>query len=81
MDSYNVIGIVALVPIIIISLGLLIWSLIWAYGDAEKRGKPGWLVVLLIFLLNWPISLLVWLVFRPEVKVSPSAEKKPERKS
>jgi hypothetical protein len=78
MDEYTVIGMVALIPIIIVSLALLVWSLIWAYGDAEKRGKPGWLVVLLILLLNWPISLLVWLVFRPEVKVSPSAEKKPK---
>lgn len=78
MDEYTVIGMVALIPVIIVCLGLLVWSLIWAYGDAEKRGKPGWLVVLLILLLNWPISLLVWLVFRPEIKVSPLAEKKPE---
>jgi len=57
---------VFIIPLILVGLGLLIWSLIWAYRDAEKRGKPGWLVVLLVLLMNWPISLLLWLVFRPE---------------
>lgn len=60
--------IMILIPIALVVLGLLIWSLVWVYGDAERRGKPGWLVVLLVLLLDWPISLLVWLVFRPEVK-------------
>ncbi len=57
-----------LIPFILIILGLLIWSLIWVYRDAELRGKQGWLVVLLVLFLDWPISLVVWLVFRPEVK-------------
>ena len=57
-----------IIPFMIVILGLLVWSLIWAYKDAEKRGKRGWLVVLLILFMNWPISLLIWLVFRPEVK-------------
>ena len=56
------------IPFFLVILGLLIWSLIWVYHDAEKRGKNGWLVVALVFLLEWPISLLVWLVFRPEIK-------------
>jgi hypothetical protein len=25
-------------------------------------------VVLLILFMNWPISILIWLVFRPDVK-------------
>lgn len=58
-----------ILPLGLVVLGLLVWSLIWVYGDAEKRGKPGWLVALLVFLLDWPISLLVWLVFRPDVKL------------
>ena len=57
-----------LVPLGVVILGLLAWSLIWVYGDAEKRGKSGCLVALLVFLLEWPISLLVWLVFRPDLK-------------
>jgi len=58
------------VPCILLILALLIWSLVWVYNDASRRGKPRWLVVLLVLFLDWPLSLLVWLVFRPEVKMS-----------
>ena len=47
---------------------LYIWSIIWAYGDAEARGKPGILVALMIAILSWPGSLLLWIIFRPEKK-------------
>ena len=57
-----------LIPLGIVILGLFIWSLVWVYGDAEKRGKSGCLVALLVFLLEWPVSLLVWPVFRPDIK-------------
>lgn len=46
-------------------LGLFVWSLAWVYNDAERRGKSGCLVVLIISFFGWPISLLFWLVFRP----------------
>ncbi len=50
-------------------LGMLLYigSIIWAYRDAERRGKPGWLVALLVALLSWPLSLLVWVLFRPGI--------------
>lgn len=57
-------------PLALAVLGLLIWSLVWAYRDAESRGKPGWLVVLLVLFMNWPFSLLIWIVFRPDAKSS-----------
>ncbi len=60
--------ILLIAPLILVITGLLIWSLIWVHGDAVKRGKPGWAVVLLVLFLDWPISLLLWLVFRPEIK-------------
>ena len=44
---------------------LVVKSAIWAYHDAEDRGKPGWAVALLVVLCKWPISLLLWLVVRP----------------
>lgn len=47
-------------------MGLLVWSTVWVYRDANERGKPGWLVALLCILFNWPISILMWFVFRPE---------------
>ncbi len=56
------------IPFFLTILGLLVWSLVWVHGDAIKRGKPGWAVVLLVLLLDWPVSLLVWLVFRPDIK-------------
>jgi hypothetical protein len=57
-----------LVPFMLVMLGLLVWSLVWVHGDAVRRGKPGWAVVLLVLFLDWPISLLLWLVFRPDIK-------------
>jgi len=63
------------IPFFLVIIGLLIWSLIWVYHDAIKRGKPGWPVVLLVFLLEWPISLLLWIVFRPEIKEQQLSQK------
>ena len=60
--------ILLVIPFFLVIIGLLIWSLIWVYNDAIKRGKPAWPVVFLVLLLEWPISLLVWIVFRPGIK-------------
>ena len=55
----------------ILSLGIIgilcvfIWSLVWVYRDAKKRGQRASLVVLLVALMNWPVSILLWLVIRP----------------
>ena len=53
-------------------LGLYIWSIFWAYGDGERRGKSGCLVALLVMLLSWPLGLIVWLIFRPEERLDSS---------
>ena len=66
------IAIFILMPIVMFFLALLAASLIWVYRDAEARNKSGILVALLVLLLNWPISLLLWLVFRPEFENSPT---------
>ena len=58
-----------IVPVMLVILGLFVWSLVRVHGDAIKRGKPGWAVVLLVILLEWPISLLLWVVFRPDIKL------------
>jgi len=52
-------------------LALFVWSLVWVYGDAERRGKSGCLVALLAALIHWPLSLLLWLVFRPATPYYP----------
>ncbi len=46
---------------------LYVWSIIWSYRDAERRGKPGWLVALLVALFSWPLSLIIWFLFRPGI--------------
>lgn len=53
-----------------IFLGLIIfvvylWSIVWAYKDAERRGKPGWLIALVVAFLAWPVGLLLWILIRP----------------
>lgn len=47
-------------------LCLYVYSIMWAYRDAEARGKPGWLVALIVALVQWPGGLILWLVFRPD---------------
>ena len=51
-----------------LALGILavyIGSIVWAYNDAESRGKAGCLVAILVAFLTWPLGLVAWLVFRP----------------
>lgn len=42
-----------------------LWTGLWAFHDAHRRGQPGLLVALLVLLIFWPLSLLVWLALRP----------------
>ncbi len=45
------------------SILLYLWSLIWAYGDGERKGKPGIAVALFVALAVWPIGFLAWVIF------------------
>jgi hypothetical protein len=51
-------------------VGLYVWSIVWAYGDAKARGKSGFLVALLVAFLSWPMGWLAWLVFRPNERIA-----------
>lgn len=64
--------------LILLSLLLLYFSIRWVYRDAESRGKSGCLVAVMIALISWPASLLLWLVFRPERQL-PEVLKPPRR--
>ena len=44
---------------------IYIGSVIWAFADAQYRGKSGCLVALLVLLLVWPVGLVIWLLIRP----------------
>ncbi|NEQ24619.1 MAG: hypothetical protein F6K28_37040 [Microcoleus sp. SIO2G3] len=65
-NSADAIGEIITLLIVVLFLGSFWWSLTWVYADAEERGKPGWLVVLIVLFFGWPLSLLLWLVFRPD---------------
>lgn len=67
-DSANLIGTLIVICISLPLLAVFIWSIVWAYNDAERRGKSGCLVALLVFLLTWPAGLILWLLIRPEEK-------------
>lgn len=69
------IGIVAILFFVLIGLvflGAYVISIVWAFGDAQARGKSGCLVALLVALLSWPLGLIIWLVARPDNKRSVS---------
>ncbi len=64
-----VLGIALTLPILLIGLVIIplpLLTAVWAYGDAQRRGKSGCLVALLVFFLSWPLGLILWIVFRPE---------------
>ena len=54
-----------LAGILLLLFGVL-WfaSVAWTVFDAQRRGRPGCLVALLV-VFAWPWSLLVWLLARP----------------
>ncbi|ARS34391.1 hypothetical protein [Pontibacter actiniarum] len=59
--GFGIFGIILSLIIFIVYL----WSIFWAYKDAERRGKPGWLVALVVAFLAWPVGLLLWILVRP----------------
>jgi hypothetical protein len=66
----------ALIVLFLFAVGgfvLYVWSIVWAYRDAEKRGKEGILVALLVALLVWPVGLIVWVLIRPDVRFQTGA--------
>lgn len=42
-----------------------IYCVVWAFRDAERRGKPGILVALMVLVAPL-LGVLLWIVFRPE---------------
>ena len=65
MDDGTIFGAILAICIGLPMFVLFILSIFWAYNDAEKRGKSGCLVALLVFLLTWPVGLIIWLLIRP----------------
>jgi hypothetical protein len=59
----------SIIPVFIWLCFLVTWiaSAAWSYHDAKKRRKPAVYVVLLVLFGAWPLGLLAWLIFRPEI--------------
>lgn len=69
-DGDGTMGVVMIIIVLIfvlIILALYVASLVWVYRDANRRGKSGILVALLVALISWPIGLLVWFLIRDKV--------------
>jgi hypothetical protein len=83
MNIYSGSGIGAVPLLLLAVLGVIVFgawagSVAWVWRDAERRGQPGFIVAVLVALLCWPVSLLVWLLVRPQpVGVAPSARPQP----
>lgn len=58
-----------LITLVIIFVGfiLYIWSIIWAYRDAEQRRRSGLLIAILVAFVPWPLGLIIWLFIRPDL--------------
>jgi hypothetical protein len=66
-DGMSVVAIIVALIFCLILFGIYIASLVWVYRDANRRGKSGILVALLVALISWPIGLLVWVLVRDKV--------------
>lgn len=49
----------------LVAFVIYIGTVIWAFADAQSRGKSGCLVALLVLILVWPVGLIIWLLIRP----------------
>lgn len=66
--SADLILVIVAIVAFLTMFGLYVWSLIWLYADAQKRGNIGCLMVILVAIFAWPLGLLVWLFARPAIR-------------
>jgi hypothetical protein len=45
---------------------LMIANVVWGFRDGRRRGRSGILVAMLV-LWTFPMGVLLWLLFRPEI--------------
>jgi hypothetical protein len=66
-DGTSMVAVIIALIIGLIVFAIYIYSIVWVYRDANRRGKSGVLVALLVALISWPIGLLVWVLVRDKV--------------
>lgn len=59
----SIFGVVAVLAITWAYVG----SLIWVFSDAKLRGKSSPNVTAMVALFVWPVGLLLWIFFRPQL--------------
>ena len=62
-----------LVIILLLLAPLYLLSVAEVWRDANQRGQPGFIVAVLVAILFWPLSLIVWMATRPGLIVATSA--------
>lgn len=65
MDGIIDLGIIGVILGLAV-LALYIWSIVWAYRDADKRGSSALLVAIMVAFLAWPLGIVIWLLIRPK---------------
>lgn len=68
----NIGGFLLLFGLGFVVLAALAGSVAWVWRDANRRGQPGFIVAVLVALLCWPVSLIVWVLARPNLPGSPA---------
>jgi hypothetical protein len=63
IGQFQTFMILAVVLNLFVATGLAFWG----YADAEKRGKSGCLVAIIV-LCSFPLGLILWLLIRPEIE-------------
>lgn len=61
----------AFVGLLLTGFVIYLWSIGWAYRDAQARGKPPFFVALLVMFGGWPLGLIIWIALRPERRRPP----------
>jgi hypothetical protein len=71
MNILSTMGELASAALALALLVIWVWTGVWAFHDATRRGKPGGAVAVLVMFVAWPLGLAVWLVLRPEQRRPP----------
>ena len=62
-------GMLLVLAVMLGLLGLYLWSVAWAIGDAQKRGHSGG-GILVLFWLFGPLAAFIWYLTRPSTTVA-----------
>ncbi|AOS46313.1 hypothetical protein Verru16b_03414 [Lacunisphaera limnophila] len=62
---------------LIAGAALMIANAIWGFRDGRRRGRSGILVAMLV-MWTFPLGVLLWLLFRPDLVGEPDPSADPD---